>query len=178
MPITLAGSDRRRVVERDTGAGAVADSGSAHGSIVCCRVVEGDTGAGAVAGSAHGSIVRCRVVGRDTGAGGGAGSAHGSTTGPGRRGCAARADCVFGAAGRGDVAGGVDCAVGALGWAASRPGAGAAGGVAFTRAPRAAGLLESKGGGSVGFLTWSGDGVESAGPTAFAGGEIGSPLCA
>jgi hypothetical protein len=95
---------------------------------------------------------------------------------------------VFGAAGRGDVACGGDSAlrgagdntdrVGASGWAASLPGAGAAGGVAFTRATRAAGLFESKGGGSVGFLTWSGDGVESAGPTVFAGGEIGSPLCA
>ena len=164
MPITLAGSERRRVVERDTGAGAVA-------------------------GSAHGSIERWRAVGRDTGAGGVAGSAHGSTAVAGRRGCAAPADGVFGAAGRGDVACGVDSAVrgaadgtdrvvGALGCAASLPGAGAAGGVAFTRAARAAGLFGSKGGGSVGFLTWSGDGVESAGPTVFAGGEIGSPLCA
>jgi hypothetical protein len=163
MPITLAGSERRRVVERDTGAGAVA-------------------------GSAHGSIERWRAVGRDTGAGGVAGSAHGSAAVAGGLGCAAPADGVFGAAGRGDVACGVDSAVrgaadgtdrvGALGCAASLAGAGAAGGVAFTRAARAAGLFVSKGGGSVGFLTWSGDGVESAGPTVFAGGEIGSPLCA
>ena len=162
MPITLAGSERR-------------------------RGVDGDTGAGAVAGSAHGSIERWRAVGRDTGAGGVAGSAHGSTAVTGRRGCAAPADGVFGAAGRGDVACGVDSAVrgavdgsdrvvGALSCAASLPGAGAAGGVAFTRAERAAGLFGSKGGGSVGFLT--GSRVESAGPTAFAGGEIGSPLCA
>jgi hypothetical protein len=100
---------------------------------------------------------------------------------------------VFGAAGRGEVACGVDSAVGgaaggtdrvvgALGCAASLPGAGAEGGGAFTRAARAAalfgGVLESKGGGSVGFLTWSEDGAESAGPTVFAGGEIGSLLCA
>jgi hypothetical protein len=109
MPIILAGSERRRVVDRDTGAGGVA-------------------------GSAHGSTERWRAVG----------------------------------------AGGL----GALGCAASVAVAGAAGGVAFTRAARAAGLLGSKGGGSVGFLTWSGDGVESAAPTVFAGGEIGSPLCA
>jgi hypothetical protein len=95
---------------------------------------------------------------------------------------------VIGATGRGDVASGVDSAVrggaggtdraGALGWAASISGAAAAGGVAFTRAARAAGLFASKGGGSVGFLTWSGDGVASPGPTVFAGGEIGAPLCA
>jgi hypothetical protein len=95
---------------------------------------------------------------------------------------------VFGAAGRADVPCGVDSAVrdaadgtdrvGALGCAASLPGTGAADGVAFTRAARAADLFESKGGGSVGFLTWSGDGLESAGPTPFTGGEIGSPLCA
>ena len=95
---------------------------------------------------------------------------------------------MLGAAGGGDVARGVDSAVrgaadgadrvGALSSSASLPGADAAGGVAFTRAARAAGLLASKGGGSVGFLTWSGDGVESAGATAFAGGEIESPLCA
>ena len=36
MPITLAGSERRRVVERDAGAGAVA--GAADGSIVRGRV--------------------------------------------------------------------------------------------------------------------------------------------
>jgi hypothetical protein len=156
MPITLAGSARRRVVERDTGAGAVA------------------------------------------------GSAHGSTDGGGRRGCAASADGVLGAAGRGDVAYGVDSAArgaadgtargatdgtvrgaadgtargGALGCAASLPGAGAAGGEAFTRAPRAAGLFGSKGGGSVGFLTWSEDEVVSVAPPVFAGGELGSPLCA
>src|SRR6185369_2614785 len=108
MPITLAGSERRRVVERDTGVGAVA-------------------------GSAHGSIQRWRAVERDTGAGG---------------------------------------------VTASLSGAGAAGGLAFTRAARAADLFGSKGGGSVGLLTWSGDGVESAAPAVFAGGEIGSPLCA
>jgi hypothetical protein len=163
MPITFAGSERRRVVERDAGAGAAA--GSAHGSIACWR-----------------------AVGRGTGAGGVAGSAHGSTVVAGRRGCAAPADGVFGAAGRGDVVSGVDSAVrgaadgtdrvGALGCAASLPGAGAGGGGAFTRAARAAGLFGSKGGGSVGFLTCSGDGVESAGPTVFAGGEIGSLLCA
>jgi hypothetical protein len=39
-------------------------------------------------------------------------------------------------------------------------------------------LLGSKGGGSVAVLTWSGDGVESAGPPVFAGGGSGSPLCA
>jgi hypothetical protein len=50
--------------------------------------------------------------------------------------------------------------------------------VAFTRAARAGGLFESKGGGSVGFLMWSGDGVELAGSTVFAGGEIESLLCA
>ena len=127
MPITLAGSERRRVVDRDTGAGV------------------GD-------GSAHGSLERWRAVGRDTGAGGVAGSAHGSIVVAGRRRCAAPADGVCGAAGPGDGAGGVDSAVrgaadgtafvlGALGCAASVPGAGAAGGVAFTRAPRAAGLL-------------------------------------
>jgi len=163
MPITLAGSER--------------------------RVVERDTGACAVAGSGDGSIERWRAVGRDTGAGCVAGSPHGSTAVAGRRGCAGPVDGVLGAAGRGDVACGVDSAVrgaadgtdrvvGALGCAASLPGAGAAGGVAFARAARAAGLFGSKGGGSVGFLTWSGDGVESAGPTVFAGGEIGSPLCA
>jgi hypothetical protein len=145
MPITLGGSERRRAVERDTGAGAVA------------------------------------------------GSAHGSTAVAGRRGCAASTDGVVGAAGRGDVARGVDSVVrsavrgaaggtdrvGVLGCAASLPGAGAAGGVAFARAARAAGLLGSKGGGSVGFLTWSGDGVESTAPTAFAGGDTGAPpLCA
>jgi hypothetical protein len=95
---------------------------------------------------------------------------------------------MFGAAGRGDVGCGGESAVraaadgtdrvGALGCAESLPGAGAAGGVAFARAARAAGLFGSKGGGSVGFLTWPGDGVESAVPTVFAGGEIGSPLCA
>jgi len=95
---------------------------------------------------------------------------------------------VFCAAGRGDVACGVDSAargavdgidrVGACGCTASLAGAEAGGGVAFTRAARAGGLFESKGGGSVGFLTWSGDGVESAGPTVFAGGEIGASLCA
>jgi hypothetical protein len=163
MPITLSGCERRRVVGRDTRAGAVA-------------------------GSAHGSTERWRAVGRDTGAGGVAGSAHGSTAVAGRRGCAAPADGVLGAAGPGDVACGVDSAVrgaadgtdlvGALGCAPSLPGARAAGGVAFTRAARAAGLLGSKAGGSVGFLTWSGDRVESVGPTVFAGGEIGSPLCA
>jgi len=163
MPITLAGSARRRVVARDTGAGA-----------------------GAASASAHGSIVRWRAVGRDTGPG--AGSAHGSTVVAGRRGCAAPADGVLGAAGRGDVACGVDSAVrgaadgadrvGALDWTASLSGAGTAGGGAFARAARAAGLFGSKGGGSVGFLTWSEDGVESAGATAFAGGEIGAPLCA
>jgi hypothetical protein len=164
MPTTLAGSERRRVVERDRGAGAVA-------------------------GSAHGSTERWRAAGRDTGAGGVAGSAHGSTAVAGCRGRAAPADGVFGAAGRGDVACGVDSSVrgaadgtdrvvGALGCAASLPGSGGADGVAFTRAARAAGLFGSKGGGSVGFLTWSGDGVESAGPTVFAGAEIGSPLCA
>ena len=163
MPITLAGSGRRRVVERDTGAGAVA-------------------------GSAHGSIARARAVGRATGAGAASGSAHGSIVVADRRGCGASADGVVGAAGRGDVGCGVDSAVrgatdgtdrvGGLGWAASLSGAGAAGGVAFTRAARAAGLLESKGGGSVGVLTWSGDGVEAAGATVFAGGELGSPLCA
>jgi hypothetical protein len=36
MPITLAGSERRRVVERDAGAGAVA--GAADGSIERGRV--------------------------------------------------------------------------------------------------------------------------------------------
>jgi hypothetical protein len=96
---------------------------------------------------------------------------------------------VLGAAGRGDGACGVDSAVrdgdaggtdrvGALGCAASLPGARAAGGMAFARAARAAGLFGSKGGGSVAILTWSGDGVESAGPTVFAGGASGSPLCA
>ena len=163
MPITLAGSGRRRVVECNTGVGAGA-------------------------GSAHGSIERWRAVGRDAGAGGGAGSAHGSTAVAGRRGCAAPADGVFEAAGRGDVACGVASVVrgaaagtdrgGALDCAASPPGAGTAGGVAFRRAARAAGLFGSKGGGSVGFLTWSGDEVESAGPTVFARGELGSPLCA
>jgi hypothetical protein len=162
MPITLAGSAR--------------------------RVVDCDMEAGAIGGSADGSIERWRAVGCDTGAGVVAGSAHGSTAVAGRRGCAAPADGVVGVAGRGDVACGVDSAVrgaadgtdrvGALGCAASLPGAGAAGGGAFTRAARAAGLFGSKGGGSVGFLTWSGDGVEPAGPTVFAGGEIGSPLCA
>ena len=164
-PITLAGSERRRVVGRDTGAGAVA-------------------------GSAHGSIVRWGAVERDTGAGVVAGSAHGSTAVAARRGCAAPADGMVEAAGRGDVARGVDSVVcgaadgsdrvvAALGSAASFRGAGAAGGVAaFTRAARAAGLFESKGGGSVGFLTWSGDGVESAGPAVFAGGGIAPPLCA
>lgn len=141
MPITLAGSERRRVVERDTGVGAVADS-------------------------AHGSIQRWRAVERDTGAGGVAGSAHGSTAVAGRVDSAVR-----GAADGSDR-------VGALGCTASLSGAGAAGGLAFTRAARAAGLFGSKGGGSVGFLTWSGDGVESAEPAVFAGGEIGSPLCA
>jgi hypothetical protein len=173
MPITLAGSERRRVVARDEGVGAVAD-----------------------AGSAHGSAARSRAVGRATGAGGVAGSANGSThVVAGRRGCAAPAGGVFEAAGRGDVARGVDSAacgvdsavrgaaggtdrVAALGSAASLPGAGAAGGGAFTRAARAAGLLASKGGGSVGFLTWSGDEVESVGPPGFPGGEIGSPPCA
>jgi hypothetical protein len=227
MPITLAGSARRRVVERDTGTGAVAGSadgsgegwravgrdtgaggvaGSAHGSTVvadrrgCAAPVDGLVGAAgrgdvacgvdsAVAGSAHGSTEGWRAVGRDTGAGGVAGSAHGSTVVAGRPGCAAAADGLVGAAGRGDVACGVDSAVagsadgidrvvGALGCAASLPGAGAAGGVAFTRAARAGGLFESKGGGSVGFLTWSEDAGESAGPAVFAGGEIGSPLCA
>jgi len=207
MPITFGGSARRRVVERDSGAGAVA--GSAHGSIARARepavardsgagaagesiarrcVVERDSGAGAAAGSAHGSTARGRVVDRDSGAGVVAGSAQGSIVVAGRRGCVAPADGVLGAAGRGDVAGGVDSdvrgdadgtdRVGALGGAASLPGAGAAGGVAFTRAARAAGLLASKAGGSVGFLTWSGAAVESAGPVVFAGGEIGSPLCA
>jgi hypothetical protein len=96
---------------------------------------------------------------------------------------------VFGVAGRGDVAAGVDSVVlggtagtdrvvGALGCAASAAGADAAGGAAFTRAARAGGLLESNGGGSVGFLTWSGDEFESAGLPVFAGGEIGSPLWA
>ena len=160
MPITLAGSARR-------------------------RVVEGDAGAGAAAGSADGSIERWRAART----GGVAGSAHGSTAVAGCRGCAVLAAGVFGAAGgRGDVAGGVDSAVrgaadgtdrvGALSCAASLSGAETAGGVAFTRAARAAGLFGSKGGGSVDFLTWSGDGVESAGATVFAGGEIGSPLCA
>jgi hypothetical protein len=172
MPITLAGSERRRVA-RDTGAGGVA--GSAHGSIERGRVVGRDTGAGGVAGSGSiergrvvgrdtgaggvagsGSIERGRVVGRDTGAGGVAGSAHGSTP---------------------VAADGTD-RVGVLGCAASLPGAGSAGGVAFARAARAAGLFGSKGGGSVGFRTWSEDGVESAGPTVFAGGDSRSPLCA
>ena len=162
MPITLGGSARRRVVARDAGAGAV--------------------------GSANGSIQRSRAAGRDAGAGGVAGSAHGSTVVAGSRGCAVRVDGVFGAAGRGDVACGVDSAVrgaadgadrvGALDWTASLSGAGTAGGGAFARAARAAGLFGSKGGGSVGFLTWSEDGVESAGLTVFAGGELGSPLCA
>jgi hypothetical protein len=138
IPITLAGSARRRVVERDTGAGVVA-------------------------ASAHGSIVRGRVVvERDTGAGAVAGSAHGSTAVAGRRGCAAPADGVFGATGRGDVACGVDSAVrgtaagsdrvGALGSAASPRAAGATGGGALARAARAAGVFGSKGGGSVGWL--------------------------
>jgi len=175
MPITLGGSARRRVVARDAGAGAV--------------------------GSANGSIQRSRAAGRDAGAGGVAGSAHGSTVVAGSRGCAVRVDGVFGAAARGDVACGVDSAacgadsvpcrvgsavraaggtdrVGSLGCAASSPGAGAAGGRAFTRAARAGGLLESKGGGSVGFLTWSDDEVESAGSTVFAGGEVGPLVCA
>ena len=145
--------------------------------------------AGAVAGSAHGLTERWRAVGRETGAGGVAGSAPGSTAVAGHRGSAAPADDLFGAAGRGDVAcggdsavrgaaDGSDCVVDALGCAVSLPGAGAGGGVAFTRAARAAGLVESKGGGSVGFLTWSEDAGESAGTTVFAGGEIGSPLCA
>jgi hypothetical protein len=141
-----------------------------------------------------GGSERRRAVGRDTGAGGVAGSAHGSTAVAGGRSCAAPAGGVFGAAERGDVACGVDSVVrgaadgtdrvGALGCAASLAGAGAAGGVTFTRAARAAGgfgvlgVLESKGGGSVGFLTWSGDGVEPAGPAEFAGGDSGSPLCA
>ena len=142
MPITLGGSARRRVVERDAGTDGVA-------------------------GSAHGSIVLGRAVGRDGGAVGVAGSAHGSTAVAGRRGCAAAPADVLGTAGRGDVTCGVDSA-----------GAGAAGGFAFARAARAGGLFESNGGGSVGFLTWSEDGVESAGLAALAGGEIGSPLCA
>jgi hypothetical protein len=88
---------------------------------------------------------------------------------------------VFGVAGRGDVAAGVDSVVrgvGALGCAASAAGADAVGGATFTRAARAGGLLESNGGGSVGFRTWSGDAFESAGLPVFAGGEIGSPLWA
>ena len=121
MPITLAGSGRRRVVERDTSAGA------------------------------------------------GAGSAHGSIVVAGRRGCAAPPDGVVGTTGRGDVTRGVDSAV-----------RGAADGIDRVGAlgSAAAGLSGSKGGGSVGFLTWSGDGVESTGPTVFAGGEVGAPLCA
>jgi hypothetical protein len=161
MPITLAGSARRRIDDRAAGAGA----GRGSGSISCSR-----------------------AVGRDTGAGGVSGSAHGSTAVTDRRGCAVPADGVVGAAGRGDVAcdvgspvpGAADGTdrVGALGGAASLRGAGAAGGVAFARAARAAGLSGSKGGGSVGLPTWSGDVVESAGPTACAGAEIGPPLCA
>lgn len=163
MPITLGGSARRRVVERDSGAGAVA-------------------------GSAHGSIARARVVERVAGAGGGAGSAHGSIVVADRPGCAAAADGLSGATGLGDVAGGVGSVargaaagtdrVGALGGVGSFVGAGAATGGAFARAARAAGLLASKGGGSVVGLTWSEDGVEAGGPAVFAGGEIGSPLCA
>jgi hypothetical protein len=59
MPITLAGSERRRVVERDTGVGAVA--GSADGSIERWRAVERDSGTEDVADSAHGSTA---VAGR------------------------------------------------------------------------------------------------------------------
>ena len=148
MPITFGGSARRRVVARGAGAGAAA--GSAHGSIARAGVVEGDAGAGA-AGSADGSTARGRVVEGDAGAGA-AGSAHGSIVVAGRLGCAALVDGAFGAAGRG--------------------------GVAFTRGAWAAGLLESKGGGSVDFLTWSDDEVESAGSTVFAGGEVGPLVCA
>jgi hypothetical protein len=86
MPITLAGSARRRVVERATGAAPVA--GSAHGSIARGRVVERDAEGGAAAGSAHGSIVAA-----------------------GCRGCADPAGGVLGATGRGEVACGVDSAV-------------------------------------------------------------------
>jgi hypothetical protein len=79
---------------------------------------------------------------------------------------------VGGAADGPDRVGGLGCTVSFSG------GRAADGSGAFMRAARAAGLLESKGGGSVDFLTWSDDGVESAGPTAFAGGESGAPLCA
>jgi hypothetical protein len=204
MPITLAGSERRRAVDRDSGAGPGA--GSADGSIERWRAVGRDAGAAVVAaGSAQGSTV---VAGRRGCAGSAdgvfgaagrgdaaravgsavAGSAQGSTVVAGWRGCAARTDGVVGTAGWGDViwgavsvvrgaAGGPD-RVDALGGATSLPVAGATGGVAFRGATRAAGLFESKGGGSVGFLTWSAGGVESAGPTLFGGGDIGAPLCA
>ena len=221
MPITLAGSERRRVVERDAGAGAA--DGAADGSIQGWRAAGRDRGTGRRSrlrpridrrrrpsrlrgpggrrGRSRGPG-RCRVRRRFCrirlrpridrtlarrraryGAGAVAGSAHGFTVVAGRRCCAAPAGGVFGAAGRGDVACGVGSAVcgaadgidrvaGVLGCVASLPGAGAAGGVAFTRAARAGGLFESKGGGSVGFLTWSEDAAESAGPAVFAGGEI------
>jgi hypothetical protein len=139
-----------------------------------------------------GGSARRRVVARDAGAGVVAGSAHGSAhrspAVAGCRGCVALAGGVLAAAGRGDVACGVDSGggdaaggadrVAALGCAASLSGAGGGGGGVFTRAARAAGRLASKGGGSVGFLTLSGDGVESAAPAGFAAGDIGSPLCA
>lgn len=183
MPITLAGSARRRVVDGD--AGAVAVAGSAPGSIVRARVVA--RGA-AVAGSAQGSTVRARAVERDAEGAAVAGSAQGSTAVAGCRGGAAAVEGVAAGPGRGVVATGVDSTVGAVAdgtdrvgascWAAAFPGAGAVGDVRLTAAPRAAGLFASKGGGSVDFLTWSADGVASAGPTAFSGGEIGSLLCA
>ncbi len=176
--MVLTGSARGRVVGRRTGAGAA-------------------VAVAAVAGSAHGSTAVAAGRGCGARAGGGVGAADLTGGGAsGRAGVGAADLTSVGAAGRAWVGAagwaGVVCGAdwteraAGLGRAASvRAGAGAGVGAvaAFERAARAAELFGSKAGGSVGFLTWSADGVESVGPevvegAVFKAGEAALSLCA